>query len=133
MEIEFEVNTEDVVPKEQLSLTKTGKLSKKQMPKGRYFDIQQDYVCSCVIRIARDMFALLPLHTVYIHAVDNRLNTATGYIEKITILSVKLERGKLNRLNFANIDCSDALEAFEHKMNFKKTKGFEPVTRLAMK
>lgn len=133
MEIEFEVNTEDVVPKEQLSLTKTGKLSKKQMPKGRYFDIQQDYVCSCVIRIARDMFALLPLHTVYIHAVDNRLNTATGYIEKITILSVKLERGKLNRLNFANIDCSDALETFEHKMNFKKTKGFEPVTRLAIK
>lgn len=132
MEIEFEVNTEDVVPKEHLSLTKTGKLSKKQMPKGRYFDIQQDYVCSCVIRIARDMFALLPLHTVYIHAVDNRLNTATGYVEKITILSVKLEKGKLNRLNFANIDCSDALEAFKHKMHFKKTKGFEPVARLAI-
>ncbi|MEQ2466435.1 DUF4236 domain-containing protein [Niallia sp. Sow4_A1] len=130
MEIEFEVNAEDVVPKEQLSLTKTGKLSRKQMPKGKFYDIQQDYVCSCILRIARDMFALLPLHTVYIHAIDNRLNTATGYMEKITILSVKLDKGKLNRLNFANIDCSDALENFEHKMNFKKTKGFEAVSRL---
>ncbi|MFT8320494.1 MAG: DUF4236 domain-containing protein [Bacillus sp. (in: firmicutes)] len=130
MEVEFEVNAENVVPNEQLSLTKTGKLSRKQMPKGKFFDIQQDYVCSCALRIARDLFALLPLNTVYIHAADHRLNTATGYDEKITILSVKLEKEKLNRLNFANIDCSDAIESFEHKMNFKKTKGFEAVERL---
>jgi len=130
MEVEFEVNLDSVVPKEQLSLTQTGKLSRKQMPKGKFFDIQQDYVCSCVLRIARDMFALLPLHTVYIHAVDTQLNTATGYFEKVTILSVKLAKGEVNRLNFANIDCSDAIETFEHKMNFKKTKGFEAVDRL---
>ena len=130
MELEFEINSNDVVPSEQLSLTKTGKLSRKPIPKGKFFDIQQDYVCSSVIRIARDLYALLPLNNIYIHAVDNRLNTATGHMEKITILSVKLDKGKLNRLNFANIDCSDAIETFEHRMNFKKTKGFEAVDRL---
>jgi len=87
MEIEFDVHSDKVVLKEQLSLTKTGKLSVKQMPKGKYFDIQQDYVCSCVIRIARDMFALLPLDTVYIHATDTIMDTTTGNLGKMTILS----------------------------------------------
>jgi hypothetical protein len=131
IEIEFEVNANTVVPKEQLTLTKTGKLSRKQMPKGKYFEIQQDYVCSCTLRIARDMFAILPLTTVYIHAVDERLNTATGYREKITILSIKIDKFKLNKLNFNQVDSSDAMQNFEHHMNFKKTKGFEEVERVS--
>lgn len=130
MEIEFEVNSGSVVPSEQYSLTKTGKLSRKQMPKGKYYEIQQDYVCSCTLRIARDMFALLPLNTLYIHAVDDRLNTATGYREKVTILSIKIDKFQLNKLNFNQIDSSDAMQNFEHHMNFKKTKGFEEVERL---
>ncbi|MCM3729891.1 hypothetical protein M3226_30680 [Neobacillus cucumis] len=78
MEIEFDVHSETVVPKEQLSLTKTGKLSVKQITKSKYFDIQQDYVCSCVLRIARDMFALLPWDTVYIHTTDTIMDITTG-------------------------------------------------------
>ncbi len=130
MEIEFEVHSNQVVPKEQLSLTKTGKLSVRQMTKTKYFDIQQDYVCSCVLRIARDMFALLPLDTVYIHAIENMLDTTTGYQKKIVILSVKMEKRILNKLNFDNIDCSDALQNFNHRMNFKKTSGFYEVDKL---
>ncbi|WP_433748152.1 DUF4236 domain-containing protein [Falsibacillus pallidus] len=130
MEIEFQVNSDSVVPKEQLSLTKTGKLSTKAMTKTKYFDIQQDYVCSCVLRIARDMFALLPLNTLYIHALDTRVNTATGYEEETVILSVKIERKTLNKLNFDGIDCSDSMQNFEHNMKFKKTAGFDKVEKL---
>lgn len=121
MEIEFEVHCDIVVPKEQLSLTKTGKLSVKQMTKSKYFDIQQDYVCSCVFRISRDMFALLPLDTVYIHASDTIMDTTTGHLKKMTILSVKIDKRSLNKLNFDNIDCSDAMQNFVHHMKFKKT------------
>jgi len=132
MEIEFDVHSDTVVPKEQLSLTKTGKLSTKQMPKGKYFDIQQDYVCSCILRIARDMFALLPLDTVYIHATETMMDTSTGFLRKITILSVKIEKRTLNKLNFDNIDCSDAMQNFSHQMDFKKTAGFSEVERLTI-
>ena len=132
MEIEFDVHSDQVVPKEQLSLTKTGKLSFKQMPKGKYFDIQQDYVCSCVLRIARDMFALLPLDTVYIHAADTMMDTTTGHLRTMTILSVKIDKRSLNKLNFNNIDCSDAMQNFVHNMNFKKTGGFSEVNKLSL-
>ncbi|WP_284035485.1 DUF4236 domain-containing protein [Neobacillus sp. 114] len=132
MEIEFDVHSDTVVPKEQLSLTKTGKLSVKPMPKSKYFDIQQDYVCSCVLRIARDMFALLPLDTVYIHATDTILDSITGYQRQMTILSVKIDKRTLNKLNFEHIDCSDSMQNFKHNMKFKKTAGFSEVEKLTV-
>ncbi|HDR8435432.1 DUF4236 domain-containing protein [Bacillus thuringiensis] len=130
IEIEFDVHTEHVVPKDMKALTKTGKVSTKVMPKGKYFDIEQDYVCSCVLRIARDMFALLPVEYVYVHALNEQLNTATGYQEKGTILSVKIDKATLNSLQLDSIDCSDSMVNFEHKMKFKKTKGFDFVSKL---
>lgn len=130
IEVEFNVNGENVVPKEEKQLTKTGKLSVKAMNKTRYFDVLQDYVCSTAIRIARDSFALLPLQEVIVHAYDDVLNTGTGHHERICILSVCFNLNTLDSLNMESIDCSDALHNFEHRMNFKKTKGFMPVEPL---
>ena len=78
LEVEFRVKSNTVVPNYVLSLTKTGKLSKKEMSKTKYNELVQDYVCSCAIRIARDMMALLPVEKVVVHPVDDILNTATG-------------------------------------------------------
>jgi hypothetical protein len=130
MEVEFDVQTKNIVPTEFKTLTSTGKVSVKNMPISKYYDIQQDYVCSCVLRIARDMFALLPLNTIIIHALDSQLDTSTGHNEKIVVLSVKIDKNTLNRLNFETIDCSDSMVNFEHKMNFRKTKGFAPVEKI---
>jgi len=130
MEIDFEAHAETVIPSQRKTLTKTGKVSITNMPKTQYLDIQQDYVCSCVLRVARDMFALLPLDCIYINALDKRTNTVTGHIEKQVILSIRIDRETLNRLNFDCIDCSDSMANFEHRMIFKKTKGFETVEPL---
>lgn len=132
MEIEFQVHSDQVIPKEIKSLTSTGKLSTKAMPKSKYFDLEQDYVCSCTLRIARDMFALLPLDYVIIHAIDDAIDSSTGQQNEVTVLSVKIDRATLNMLNFENIDCSDSMQNFEHNMNFLKTSGFKPVERLAI-
>lgn len=130
IEIDFDVNTETVVPKEIKSLTKTGKVSTKQMPKGKYFEIQQDYICSCIIRMARDMFALLPLDYVVINALDNNLDTTTGISKKEVVLSVKIEKEKLYKMNLDLIDPSDSMDNFECNMNFKKLSGLQAVDRL---
>ena len=130
LEVEFDVHTEDVVPDHVKTLTKTGKVSTKAMTKTKFYDIQQDYVCSCVIRIAREMFALLPIDVVCIHCLDEQVNTATGHKEKTVILSVKIERETLNKLNFDTIDCSDSMVNFEHNMVFRKTSGFLQVEKV---
>jgi len=130
MEVEFDVHSDKLIPKEEKKLTKTGKLSTKQMTKTRYYELQQDYVCSCILRIARDLFAILPLDTVIIHAFDESLNTETGHEERILIVSVKIERAILNSLNLDYIDCSDSMNNFPHNMKFLKTKGFQAVEKL---
>lgn len=130
LEVEFKVKSDEIVPKFVLSLTQTGKLSKKDMPKTQYYELVQDYVCSCSIRITRDMMALLPVEKVTVHAVDNVLNTATGYIEEATILSVVFDRETLNSLNFDMIDPSDAIQNFKHNMKYLKTGGLKPVDRI---
>ncbi|MBT2680610.1 DUF4236 domain-containing protein [Bacillus sp. ISL-35] len=128
--VSFDVNAKDAVPEKALSLTKTGKLSEKNLTKTTYYDLYQDYVCSCALRIARDLFALLPVQHVFVHAYEERLNTATGHEDKGAILSVKYDKPTLKHLNFTNLDPSDALKNFEHQMNFKKTKGFEEVKEI---
>lgn len=131
MEIEFRVKSEEVVPAKALSLTSTGKLSEKDMTKTQYFDIMQDYVCSAAIRLARELFSVLPVDYVMVHAVDGVLDTSTGNDEEYTLLSVLFTREGFASSNFDRIDPSDFLERFEHNMNFAKTTGFHPVPRLA--
>lgn len=131
MEVEFRIMSADVVPNVEPVLKANGDLSQKELSKTAYYDLVQDYVSSTTIRIARDTFALLPVDTVIVHAVDNILNTATGYEEETTLLSVKFTRAGLMALNMAMVDPSDALSQFEHNMKFKKTAGFDPVNRLS--
>lgn len=130
VEVEFKVRTGSVVPQYTLSLTKTGKLSQKDMTKTAYYELVQDFVCSCSIRIARDIFALLPVKTVVVHAVENGINDQTGRQEEMTVLSVLFERDILNGLNFEHIDPSAAMNNFLHNMRFQKTAGLKPVDRV---
>ncbi len=130
MEIEFVIKAEDVLPDKALSLTKTGKLSEKDITKSAYFDLMQDYVCSCSIRLAREIFAVLPVETVTVHACDVMLDTATGHDTETTVLSVLFERSRFHSVNFDRIDASDFVESCEHNMKFAKTTGFKSVKRI---
>ena len=119
-----------MVPDRELILDDKGQLKEKDLSKTAYYDMLQDYVCSCMLRVARDSFALLPIQRVVIHAVDKALNTATGREEENTIVSVSVGRSQLEGVDFDRLDPSDALSAFPIKMDFKKTKGFAPVERI---
>ena len=128
--VEFNVKSEEVVPQETLALTSTGKLSRKALAKSTRNDIVQDYVCSCVIRIAREMFALLPVDRVLINAKDSILNTATGHNEDVTLVSVIFDRARFMDTDFSRIDPSDLIEAYPSNMAFKKTSGLGAVEEL---
>ncbi|MEG0855476.1 MAG: DUF4236 domain-containing protein [Terrisporobacter sp.] len=130
MEVKFEIKSKEVIPDFILSLTKTGKISQKNMTKTMYYDIMQDYVCSCSIRVARDMMALLPVEKVIVDAVDNILDTSTGMEKEITVLSVVFDRNTLDSLNLDFIDPSDSLKNFDYNMDFLKTKGFREIDNI---
>ena len=100
------------------------------MSKSGYFSLMQDYICSTMIRVARDSFALLPVEKVYVHAVDDVLNTATGHQDEVTLVSVEFDRARLQSLNMELIDPSDAITGFNNNMKFAKTTGFKAVERI---
>ena len=94
--------------------------SAKSLPPEQYNPLLQDYVCGCAIRIARDMFALLPLRHLIVDAENNGQE----------ILSVDFVRRKFLPLDFESIDASDTVEQFEHAMDFNLNSGFSPITPL---
>jgi hypothetical protein len=129
-EVSLIVSDEDVIPRESKGLLKSGKLSVRTMTKTRFWELYQDYVCRCVLRVARELFALLPLEMVIVNAVGCVLNTQTGHMESQPILSVALPRATLEGLNFDRLDPSDSMFNFVHRVKFMKTKGFRGVKAL---
>lgn len=94
--------------------------AKRSMNNSEYNLLLQDYVCSVCIRIARDMFALLPIRNTIVHSV----------LDGKTILSVDFDRQSLSKVKFGYIDPSDTLQQFKHNMEFNETNGFTPVSNL---
>ncbi|MBI1178756.1 hypothetical protein GC207_15095 [bacterium] len=128
--IELGVEADDVVPKEILSVTKSGKLSQKNMPIGKFNELYQDYVCGCALRVGRELFSILPLSIVTVDVSCRMLNSATGRIAPQVILSVALVRETMSEILFENADPSDAMKLFVHRMGFRKSQGFSSVVPL---
>lgn len=125
------VHGDRVVPSDIKSLLQSGKLSTKKMPVGRFNELLQDYVCSCALRVGRELLAILPDDLVIVTATDRLLNSATGHLEELPLLSVAISRQTIDVLNLNAIDPSDAMKNFAHNMAFKKTTGFSSVPALS--
>jgi hypothetical protein len=130
IEANLKPNSAKVIPLEVKSLLKSGKLSLKKMPTAQFHELYQDYVCGCILRVSRELFALLPIKMVIIHALGNILNSQTGHMEEKPILSAAIPRETLEMLNFEKLDPSDSMSNFVNTMNFNKKKGFDAVEKL---
>lgn len=130
--VEFRVvaDGDRLIPNQIKSLTPTGKLTLKPMPRSQFFEMYRDFVCGLVLRIGREVFAFLPVQTVLANIQTTLLNTRTGHQAIETILSVLMSRQVFARLNFNCLDPSDAMENFPHRTEYKKTSGFGPVEPL---
>ncbi|MET0464086.1 MAG: hypothetical protein ABW007_13070 [Chitinophagaceae bacterium] len=128
--IDLRVNGLDIIPDYVLSQTSTGKLSRKNMPVGKFQELYQDYVCSAVLRVAREVLAVIPLNYVVVNASGSLFDSATGHEGEHTLVSVVITPEKLASLNYATLDPSDSMKNFHHHMKFAKTGGFSPVEKI---
>jgi hypothetical protein len=135
IEVVLTTNGRQAIPAEVKILTSSGKVSVKAMPKPRFIDIYQDYICGCVLRVARELFALLPIETLLISASAETLDTTTGKTVERPFLSVAIPRATLNVLNFDRLDPSDSILSMTHRGDLKasrKTGDFESITPLTV-
>jgi hypothetical protein len=135
LECVLKVSGRQIIPAEAKSLTVGGKLSVKVMPKARFHEIYQDYVCGCVLRVAREVFALLPVETVLVTSSVDTLDSSTGRTVEQAVLSVAIPRAAIADLNFDALDPSDAMERFLRRGDLKasrKSGEFVSITPLAL-
>lgn len=133
IECSLKVNGQQVVPTEIKSLTAAGKLSIKAMPSLRFHAIYQDYVCGCVLRVAREVFAVLPVEMVLITALADMIDSSADQIIAQPVLSVAMPRTAIGELDFEHLDPSDSMENFLHRGDAKasrKSGEFECITPL---
>lgn len=134
IECSLKVNGRDSIPADVKTLTAAGKVSVKAMPKARFHEIYQDYVCGCVLRLARELFALLPVETLIVTATVDGRDSRTGRAAELPVLSVAILRAVVARLDFERLDPSDSLENFTHRgdvMASRKSGEFMAITPLA--
>jgi hypothetical protein len=135
VEVALSTYGKKIIPEEQKTLTASGKVSVKPIAKSRFIELYQDYICSCVLRVARELFALLPVETILISASAETFDTSTGRSTERPILSVAISRSIINSLNFDMIDPSDAIMNMPHRGELKasrKTGDFEIITPLTV-
>jgi len=129
---ETEARGEVAIPQETKSLLNSGKLTTGPTPKAEFYRLYQDHICSCALRVARELFALLPIETAIVSVADEVLNPATGQPERRVILSVIVSRATFDRLDLDRIDPSESMKNFVHRMDFDPTRGFAPVERVTL-
>lgn len=112
----------DTIPDQVKTLTATGKVSVKQMPKARFHELYQDYICSCILRVGREVFALLPIKTLLITASADAIDTQTGHTVERPVLSVAMPKDVVSRLDFERLDPSDSMINFIHRGDFKTSR-----------
>ena len=129
----LKVNGRQAIPSEVKTLTSSGKVSVKPMPKGRFHEIYQDYLSGCVLRVTREIFALLPVDGLLITAAADILDPRTGQTIEQPVLSAFMPRDVVTRLDYDRLDPSDAMENFQHRGDFKasrKSETFQSITPL---
>ncbi|MEZ4336468.1 MAG: hypothetical protein R3B82_07570 [Sandaracinaceae bacterium] len=131
-EVRVAVLEDSVVPTEQKSLTKGGKVSLKKLPATRKLELYQDYVCGAALRIARELFAVTRVSGVLVHVSGALLNTSNGHFEQTTILSVYCPREKLESVGWEQVDASDLIGSLMHAMKVRRGKGFGAVAHFEM-
>lgn len=121
------ISDDSIIPRKANSLLASGKLSKRKIPLSLLHSTYQDHVCSLSLRAAKEVaVTIFDNHFIVTMEVD-RIDSKSGHVRPMAILSTKYERNTLDSLNFHQLDPSDAMENFDHKMDFLKTKGFREI------
>ena len=134
IECALKVRGTQAIPSQVKTLTASGKVSVKPMPRVRFHEIYQDYVCGCMLRVVREVFALLPVEVLLITAIVDSLDSRTGQTVEQPVLSAAMPRAIVARLDFDRLDPSDAVDSFLHRGDFKatrKSEAFQSITPLA--
>lgn len=132
MHVEYVVDSKEVIPYYKLTSSKMGVLNKSNFSREEYNNLVRDYIAGCAVRIARELFALIPIDEVVVHIVDHKFNTNNRINEKLTVLSADIKRNAIESLDVDNLTPIDILGALKYNMNFNDYDGLQIIDRIIL-
>lgn len=121
----------EMIPDYVVSHTPAGKVLKTEMPVQRFHELCHHHICASALRIGREIFAVLPVDTVLVHAYTFLPDATSGGTHKELILSVKLTHKEMQELDFKTLSGPDHLAGFSPSIDFTLQNGFSPVLPLS--
>lgn len=129
--IDLFFNDDSIIPKTEKKLIYGGKeLKDVPLSSVRQNEIYKRFVASSALRVAVDTFNLLHLPSVFVNCKRTISDNSTGHYQDETIISVKFEESIIRNLNLEKIDPFESLSNFQHLVNYKKRKGFQPIEEI---
>lgn len=122
------INVADI-PRVQTRPTPSGPF--KTIPRGEILEEYQEYVCSTALKVACELFELLPIEVVFVHATTAALNRRSGSESQTTVLSVAFTRKGLSALTLVDLNAADVVAHFRHRMTRSAIKVLVPIEPLA--
>jgi hypothetical protein len=117
----------DIVPRREVALSAGGSLAARHIDVARRDALFKEHVCSCALRIVREVFAVLPVAAVHVRAELSRPDAGGVRLPLASLLGVQFERSRFAGLHFDAIQPSAAFASFSHGMSVDGVGGIEVV------
>lgn len=130
MHVEYVIDSRKIIPYYKLTSSKMGVLNKSNFSREEYNNLVKDYISGCAVRIARELFALIPIKEVIVHIVDHKFNTDSRINEKLTVFSADIKRELIENLDIDKLTPFDILENSKYSINFNEYDGLQITDRI---
>lgn len=122
------VINDTLIPDEVTSLSKTGRLSTKAQTKTNYYSLYQQHICSIILKVVKDCFnTLASIKEISINVIEEKVDPTDGHHKVFLLIQAAFAKEELENLNFERLEPVAAIEGFEPKWKFLKTKGYQPL------
>ncbi|WP_018923456.1 DUF4236 domain-containing protein [Salsuginibacillus kocurii] len=113
---------EEVIPTKAYHVTKTGKLSERDMPKKEFYTLWRDMVLSLALLTLREAHAHLHVYKAMIHIQGPDADGSES-----TIFTMTANEEQLLHLKDLYLPLNELIELFPHRLDFLVTKGLRAV------
>ena len=115
------------MPTQSVTLLQSGKASVKALSQARILELHQENICSSALRIGMELLRVIPIGSVQVVMETDVLDPATGHIESLPVLSVKIARQAIQSLALERTEAPAVVQRLGAEMVWNSRRGFQPI------
>jgi hypothetical protein len=129
LEIDIDLPEIEDLPHSKASILKTGKISIKNKTQTELKAEYAKCVCGLAFYFSGHFFNISPkISTIIVSGYTQRIEKKTGQMRDDYIFSIKVDRTKVEQINFKMIDPIESFKLFEHQLSLKTNFEMKTIT-----